>query len=859
MDVFDLYAKIGLDKSEYESGLKDANGSMSSFASSVGKGLKTVAKVGAAAVTAAATGVAALTKMGVEGYAQYEQLVGGVETLFKSSQNIVMQYAENAYKTAGMSANEYMETVTSFSASLIQSLDGDTAKAAEVGNMAITDMSDNANKMGTSIEMIQNAYNGFAKQNYTMLDNLKLGYGGTKEEMQRLIDDANRVKEANGEMADLSIDSFADVAEAIHIIQNEMGITGTTAKEAASTIEGSLSMMKGAWQNLVVGMADENANMDVLINNLVESTTMAFSNLIPRIEQTLAGIGKLVEGLAPVIVNALPGLVSAVLPPLLNAAIGLVNSLVSVLPSLVDTLMTAIIGALPAFIDACVQITNGLISALPSVLAILVAALPTLIPQLVTGFVSMVVMIISMLPQIIQPIIDYLPEIIVSLCDALLSNLDVLIQGLVDLVIAVIPMLPQIILSLLDAMPTVIEMVTSALIDALPILLEGLIYICVTLATEVINYWKQLPGKLLKIAGSLISSLGNLFSPLAEWFNTNVIQPVANFFADLWQGVCDGVTAAWEWICGVFKPVGAWIYDNVISPVADFFKGLWEGIVNAWHTVIDPWIEIVKRLASMFYDSVIKPVADFFVNLWNGIKEGATAAWDGIKNVFSVVANWFNSTIITPVKNFFTGMWDGLKNGAKNAWSGITSVFSNVTSWFRDKFTQAWTAVKNVFSTGGKVFDGIKDGIVSVFKTVVNAIIGGINKVIKVPFDGINGVLKRIKNIEIAGIKPFDWVTTFNVPQIPKLSTGLNFVPYDEYPAFLHRGEAVLTAAQARAWRNGHGETALSGGNGQIASLLLAILNAITGGNEEMIQAILTDKKFVVGEREFARAVKQYA
>ena len=172
MDVFDLYAKISLDKSEYESGLKDAKGSMSSLAESVGNGLKTVAKVGAAAVTAAAAGVAALTKMGVEGYAQYEQLVGGVETLFKTSQNIVMGYAENAYKTAGMSANEYMETVTSFSASLIQSLDGDTAKAAEVGNMAITDMSDNANKMGTSMEMIQNAYQGFAKQNYTMLDNL---------------------------------------------------------------------------------------------------------------------------------------------------------------------------------------------------------------------------------------------------------------------------------------------------------------------------------------------------------------------------------------------------------------------------------------------------------------------------------------------------------------------------------------------------------------------------------------------------------------------------------------------------------------------------------------------------------------
>ena len=350
MDVFDLVAKIRLDSSEYEEGVGKAKGTFSTLASGVGNGLATVAKVGAAAVAAGVAGVTALTKMGVDGYAQYEQLAGGVETLFKESQSAVMGYAENAYKTAGMSANQYMETVTSFSASLIQSLDGDTAKAAEVGNMAITDMSDNANKMGTSIEMIQNAYQGFAKQNYTMLDNLKLGYGGTKEEMQRLIDDANRVKVANGEMADLSIDSFADVTEAIHIVQTEMGITGTTSREAATTIEGSLAMMKGAWQNLVVGMADENANMEVLINDFVESVATAAQNLLPRIEQTLKGIGELIERLAPVIGEALPKLVASVLPSFLAAGInlvkGLVSGIVSAAPGILQALLDAVYIAL---------------------------------------------------------------------------------------------------------------------------------------------------------------------------------------------------------------------------------------------------------------------------------------------------------------------------------------------------------------------------------------------------------------------------------------------------------------------------------------------------------------------------------
>lgn len=263
------------------------------------KGLKTAATVGAAGLAAAATGIAALTKQSVEGYAEYEQLVGGVETLFKDSADAVMGYAENAYKTAGLSANEYMETVTSFSASLLQSLNGDTAAAAQIADTAITDMADNANKMGTSMESIQNAYQGFAKQNYTMLDNLKLGYGGTKEEMERLIEDANRVKEANGEMADLSIDSFADVTEAIHIIQGEMGITGTTATEAGSTISGSVASMKSAWQNLVTGLGDANADIDVLLDNFLASVETVGKNLLPAIGRILKGIFTTLEERGP--------------------------------------------------------------------------------------------------------------------------------------------------------------------------------------------------------------------------------------------------------------------------------------------------------------------------------------------------------------------------------------------------------------------------------------------------------------------------------------------------------------------------------------------------------------------------------
>lgn len=256
-------------------------------------------------------------KQSVNQYARYEQLVGGVETLFKDSADVVQKYAEQAYKTAGLSANDYMEQVTSFSASLIQSLGGDTRKAAEYGNLAIIDMSDNANKMGTSMQMIQNAYQGFAKQNYTMLDNLKLGYGGTKTEMQRLIKDANALKEANGEMANLTIERFGDVVEAIHLIQQQMGITGTTSKEAASTIEGSAGSMRASWENLLVAMADDNKDMGKAVDQFVSSVTTQAKNLVPRIKTVVEGIKKLINS---IVTEVFPKLKKEIpqLTPLIN-------------------------------------------------------------------------------------------------------------------------------------------------------------------------------------------------------------------------------------------------------------------------------------------------------------------------------------------------------------------------------------------------------------------------------------------------------------------------------------------------------------------------------------------------------------
>ncbi len=303
MNLFEIQGKITLDSGGALGAINAVTGAAKSAAGALGSLAGTALKIGGTVAAGVATAGGAIVKSAVTSYAEAEQLIGGINTLFGDSASTVQAYAANAYQTAGLSANQYMDTVMGFSASLRQSLNGDTDAMAEYANMAVTDMADNANKMGTDMGMIQNAYQGFAKQNYTMLDNLKLGYGGTKGEMQRLIKDANAVKKANGEMADLSINSLADVVEAIHIVQTEMGITGTTALEAEKTITGSTASMKAAWSNLMTGVADENADMDKLVDNFVDAGVTAAENVVPRVATAIRGTMQLGQTLVPAILD----------------------------------------------------------------------------------------------------------------------------------------------------------------------------------------------------------------------------------------------------------------------------------------------------------------------------------------------------------------------------------------------------------------------------------------------------------------------------------------------------------------------------------------------------------------------------
>ena len=399
MELFRLLGTIAIDNANANKELDETTDKAAKSESKMSASFK---KIGAAAMAAVATATVAVTKMAVESYAEYEQLIGGVETLFKESADKVKAYAQEAYKTAGLSANEYMSTVTSFSASLLQSLGNDTEKAVEYADMAITDMSDNANKMGTDMAMIQNAYQGFAKQNYTMLDNLKLGYGGTQEEMQRLLDKANEINAQQGKMTDYQINSYADIVEAIHVVQTEMGITGTTAKEAASTISGSSASMKASWQNFLTGLADGTQDLDALLQKLTESIVAYGENLIPRIAQVLSSIFSLVTENVPVILKE----GTEKLAEFSEMALEKAPELIKVGLEMIRNMVKGIMDAVPTLIEKVPTILSNFANVINDNAPTIIMAGVGIILDIIKGLIEAIPTLVANIPEIIKAIVD---------------------------------------------------------------------------------------------------------------------------------------------------------------------------------------------------------------------------------------------------------------------------------------------------------------------------------------------------------------------------------------------------------------------------------------------------------------------
>lgn len=539
----------------------------------IGSAVNTAVKASAAAVGAASAGVAALGTACINAYADYEQLAGGVETLFKDSAETIHSYADNAYKTAGLSANEYMETVTSFSASLLQSLDGDTEKAAAAADLAITDMADNANKMGTAMESIQNAYQGFAKQNYTMLDNLKLGYGGTKEEMQRLLADAEKL---SGVKYDLS--SYADIVEAIHVIQTEMGITGTTAKEASTTIQGSVASMKAAWANLMVGMADDTQNFDMLLSNFIESIGTVADNLLPRIGIVIEGMGKLVAGLAPEIASALPTLTNELLPNLVELGVQSISALVQGIQengdslaagalSIVGTLAEGIAELLPMVADTAaslaVSLADGLTESLPNIIPIAIETISTLVENLTENANTVIDAGIQIILALGEGLIAALPQLIETVPQIVINIANVINDNAPKLVDTALYLITRLAVGLVQAIPT--------LVVNIPKIIEAIV--AAFMAFQWLNLGKQLiegvANGVKKAGESMATAAKNAFSKFKSKITGS---EVATELKNIGKYIIDGIVGGIKNSLSKIANIAGKIKDTLLSKLKGLFK-----------------------------------------------------------------------------------------------------------------------------------------------------------------------------------------------------------------------------------------------------------------------------------------------
>ena len=688
---------IGSVKNMNES-MKDATNTASKM-SSVMKGIGSSAiKVGkglAVAGAAAATAVTALVSKSVGAFADYEQLTGGVETLFgaggrsveeyaqsvgksvsdvqgkydslMSAQNVVLENANKAYMTAGMSANEYMDTVTGFSASLISSLGGDTNKAADYANSALVDMSDNANKMGTNMTDIQNAYQGFAKQNYTMLDNLKLGYGGTQAEMKRLLSDAQKI---TGQKYDIS--SFADITQAIHAIQTQMDITGTTAKEASTTISGSWGSLKAAFENTLVGLTTGGEMFDQSLDALVDSAKTFGQNVIPAITGALSGVGSLIESLAPVIVAELPSMVSDILPHLVSAAKSLFTGLISQLPALGK----AVLDAIPSIFDGMTDVIGE-----------------SSVGKLKGSFEGLKNTITDTFSNIGPMLKNFCEGGISTFCDALSTAMD-LASGAI---------------SVIEALSPVIGAVAGAIITY-----KGAVMLWnaaetaknVVMGISTAAQWALNVAMTANPIGIVIVAIGALVGAFIVLWNKS--EGFRNFWINLWEKVKAIVTSAWEGIKAGFEKI-----KNGISAVKE-------------------------KVSTM----------------WNGVKEKTSELWGGVKNVVSEKLNNIKSAYdahggglkgatfaaIEGVKEYYRTGYDAINQLTGGKLGEVVNAVGVKMEAVKSKFGEAFGNVKNTVMT---IFENIKNGIVEKITAAVDTVKNVFTKI----SDTVSSVWDKIKSL----------------------------------------------------------------------------------------------------------------
>lgn len=596
MNLLDLAVKITCDD--------QASGEVDKIGDGIKNKLGIAAKVGGAAVAALGTATIAIGKTALDAYANYEQLVGGIDTLFKASSGKMQQYAVNAYQTAGVSANRYMEISTSFAAALISSLGGNTEAAADMANTAITDMSDNANKMGTSLETVQEAYMSLSRGNYEMLDSLKLGYGGTKSELERLLSDAEKFSAAQGQVRDFSVDSYSDIVEAIHIVQDEMGITGTTAEEAATTIEGSVNMAKAAWDNWLAGLGNEDADMEGLTSQLVGSVVIAGENIIPRVGQIMVSIGQTVAAYAPgvglylrnALINVLP---ESVQGPMREAFLG-IDEVVGRLAGVFEDNLGPAAGAADSVFSA---ISSGVTTFSNAVNDLVLPAIDTLSPAFESFFGAI---------QAAQPLFEFIANIIGVTLAAAISTAIKLFSGIVEIVAFVITGFEQLYEDISGFVTGVVQFFTVDLPNAI---------------NSLVQWFAQLPGN---IAGFLSTVIANVAGWVAHMASNAVnagalfVSSIAGFLSALPGNIA-------SWLSGAISTVVGWVTQfasNATSAASQFGSKLRSGLEAIPGTL--------GNIGSNIVQGLIDGVTGAAGKLTDAVKGAVDDAIQGAKNLLGI-------------------------------------------------------------------------------------------------------------------------------------------------------------------------------------------------------------------------------
>ena len=710
-----------------------------------------MANLASSAITAVVSGLKNVTgelinmgKQAIANYAEYEQLTGGIETMFEDLSYDVELNAKNAFKTTGMSANEYMNTVMGFSASLNQSLmqtEGNIARSADVADGIIGDMADNASKMGTDIQSIQNAYAGFAKGQFNMLDNLKLGYGGSKQEMERLLEDAEKL---SGKKFDVS--NFADITEAIHVIQDDLGIAGNASLEASDTISGSMGAVKASFQNLLTGLGS-GEDMELLISNFTDSLITFLGNVTPIVKNVIDGFSKLISAFAT---EVLPELLSAIEPQLP----ALLESLLSAITTLFDT-------GLPAIINLINQ-------ELPTILNALTTILLTIVDNLVTALPDMVDTLLNSAIMVLNTIIDNFPvdqilEVIPKIIDTLMGALPQIMQLGYKLLSGLVKELPKVLKLLSKELPKIIKSLISFVNKELPTILQ----LGITLFTELINaippFLKELLPQLPQIINTVVS------------FLTSNLPLILDASIQLLMAIVEALPVIAEALIPELGNIVVTICSALVDSAPELLSSAWDFFYVIISEVIPQLLMALGEVGAEFVDTImenfIKPAVGVFSDMWDDLtsifadigtwfKEKFDEALSNIKSVFGSIGTWFSNRW-SDIKNVFISIPAWFKGKFDSAVSNVKSAFSGIGSWF----SSIWDAVKAPFKKASEWFGGIFDAVKEAIKAPLNWIIDAINVVIR----GLNKLSIDIPDW-VPGVGGQTWGV--NISEIKHLAKG---------------------------------------------------------------------------------------